>query len=81
MSSEIPVVEGNPYPVFVEQSKQSSKWNKVALHIGKHGPGDSQITVLSLPQARLLAYALLREVENKLVDIEQSEETTQISSE
>jgi len=72
MSSEIPVVEGHPYPVFVEQSRQSSKWNKISLRIGKHGPGNSQITVLSLPQARLLAYALLREVEDKLVESERS---------
>ncbi len=49
---------------------------RINLRVGKHGPGpgESQIATLSLTQARLLAYALLREVAEMLERIERLNE-------
>ena len=59
--------------MFIESVPMYSP-GRINLRIGKHGRGESQIATLSLTQARLLAYALLRAVEERLERIERLNE-------
>ncbi len=66
-----PIIEGS-YPVFIEPPGNPKT---IVLRIGKQeGRGESQTTEISLSQGRLLAYALLREVEERHVYIERLNE-------
>jgi hypothetical protein len=63
-----PAVEGYRYPVFIESTTGP---RHLGLRIGRQdGRGKSQTTIVTLQEARLLAYSLLREVEIREVQME-----------
>jgi hypothetical protein len=69
-----PIVEGRPYPVFIEGEEIVMGVKYIGLRIGNPKPGETQKTIMTLTQARLLAYSLLREVEQREADMERLNE-------
>jgi hypothetical protein len=69
-----PIVEGRPYPVFIEEKDVLIGVKNIGLRIGNPKPGETQTTKMTLTQARLLAYSLLREVEQREADMERLNE-------
>jgi hypothetical protein len=73
-----PTVEGHRYPFFIESTTSA---RHLGLRIGRQdGRGRSQTTIITLAQARLLAYSLLREVENREVQTEKLNEDARQTS-
>jgi hypothetical protein len=70
-----PVVEGHPYPVSIESPLIGVKY--ITLRIGNYKRGQTQKTHLSLSETEVLAYALLREVAERKVEIERLNEELQ----
>jgi hypothetical protein len=69
-----PIVESRPYPVFIEEEDVLMGVRYIGLRIGNPKPGETQKTIMTLTQARLLAYSLLREVEQREADMERLNE-------
>jgi len=68
------IAEGRPYPVFIDEEDVLMGVKYIGLRIGNPKPGETQKTIVTLTQARLLAYSLLREVEQREADIERLNE-------
>jgi hypothetical protein len=66
--------EGWPYPVFIEDEDALLGVKNIGLRIGNPKPGETQKTSMTLTQTRLLAYSLLREVEEREAQMERLNE-------